>query len=446
MEKITKTKKQHNKFVRKVGFVSLGCDKNRVDTENIMTDLVNHGFEIVGDPEEAHIIIINTCAFLLKAREEAANTILEMAQYKIDNLEKLIVVGCLPMLESDLENDFPEVDAFVRPEKYSEISNIIFDLYKQKPNPCESLVNSRLLTTPKHYAYLKIADGCDNFCTYCKIPYIRGRYKSRPIEDLVAEATSLAAKGVKELLIVAQDVTRYGIDLYNEIKLVELLKELSKIEGIEWIRLHYCYPELIDEKLIKEIKTNKKIVKYLDIPMQHASSKILRAMNRKSDENTLSKLILTLRKEIPNIVIRSTFMVGFPGENREDFKILCDFLKEYQLDNVGFFMYSREEGTVSYGMKKQVWYATKAARLRKVQRIQSTIASNINKGHINKTFKVICDGFDVSNNIYIGRSYMSSPDVDFYIYFHSTEPINQGDFVNVKIIDFKKDYLLGVKQ
>ncbi len=443
MEKKTQNK---NKFVRKVGFVSLGCDKNRVDTENIMTTLVNHGFEIVGDPTDAHIIIINTCAFLLKAREEAATTILEMAQYKIDNLEKLIVIGCLPMSDDNLKADFPEVDAFVKSEQYGDIANIIFDLYKQTPNKEEVIATSRLLTTPKHYAYLKISDGCDNFCTYCKIPYIRGRYTSKPIEELVAEATALASKGVKELILVAQDVTKYGKDIYQEIKLVELIKELSKIEKIEWIRLLYCYPELIDDKLIKEIKTNKKVVKYLDIPMQHASSKVLRAMNRKSDENSLSKLIYTLRKEIPNIVIRSTFMVGFPGENREDFKILCDFLKEFQLDNVGFFKYSREEGTVSCGMKKQVLPFIKSSRLKKVQRIQANIASNINKGHINKTFKVICDGFDVSNNIYIGRSYMSCPDADFYIYFHSTETISQGDFVDVKIIDFKKDYLLGVKQ
>lgn len=439
-------KKNENKFVRKVGFVSLGCDKNRVDTENMMTDLVNRGFEIVGDPADAHIIIINTCAFILKAREEAATTIIEMAQYKMYDLEKIIVTGCLPMLEDGLEKDFPEVDAFVKAEDYKKIPDIIFDLYKKKPNKEETIATARLLTTPKHYAYIKVSDGCDNFCTYCRIPYIRGRYTSRPIEDIVDECTKLASKGVKELILVAQDVTRYGYDLYHEYKLVDLLRALSKIAGVEWIRLHYCYPELIDDKLIKEIKTNKKVLKYLDIPMQHASSKILRAMNRKSDESSLAKLITTLRKEIPNIVIRSTFMVGFPGETGEDFKILCDFLKEFQLDDVGFFKYSREEGTVSYGMKKRVCGITKHSRLKKVQRIQSTIASNINKGHINKTFKVICDGYDVSNNIYIGRSYMSSPDVDFYIYFHSTETINQGDIVDVKIIDFKRDYLLGVKQ
>ncbi len=439
-------KATENKFVRKVGFVSLGCDKNRVDTENIMTDLVNNGFEIVGDPAEAHIIIINTCAFIRKAREEAATTILEMAQYKIDNLEKLIVTGCLPMLEDDLTNDFPEVDAFVKSEDYHKIPEIIFDLYNKPKNNYEKIATSRLLTTPKHYAYLKIADGCDNFCTYCKIPYIRGRYKSRPIEEILEEATALASKGVKELIIVAQDVTRYGSDMYKEPKLVELLQKLSKIEGVEWIRLHYCYPELITDALIKEIKNNKKIVKYLDIPMQHASSKILRAMNRKSDEHTLSKLVVKLRKEIPNLIIRSTFMVGFPGETKEDFKILSSFLKEHQLDDVGFFMYSREEGTVSYGLKRQKSYFTKLSRLKKVQRIQSNIAYNLNKSNINKVLQVICDGYDVRNNIYIGRSYMSSPDVDFYIYFHSTEPIKQGDFVNVKIIDVNKQYLLGVKQ
>ena len=384
MEKTTT--KTNNKFVRKVGFVSLGCDKNRVDTENIMTNLVNYGFEIVGDPAEAHIIIINTCAFLLKAREEATNTIFEMAQYKIDNLEKIIVVGCLPMLEQNLEADFPEVDAFVKAEDYSKIPELIFELYNQKANQKQDIVKARLLTTPKHFAYLKVSDGCDNFCTYCKIPYIRGRYKSIPMEDLVKEATALASKGVKELILVAQDVTRYGVDLYHDYKLVELIQKLSKIEGIEWIRLHYCYPELIDAKLIKEIKTNKKVVKYLDIPMQHASSKILRAMNRKSDENSLAKLINTLRKEIPGIIIRSTFMVGFPGESREDFKILCNFLKEFQLDNVGFFMYSREEGTVSYGLRKQVWYPTKKSRLKKVQKIQASIAYNLNKANINKTF------------------------------------------------------------
>lgn len=431
---------------KKVGFISLGCDKNRVDTENIITNLSNFGFSIVSNPDDAQIIIVNTCAFLLKARQEAIETILQMAQYKHKSLEKLIVTGCLPLADDGtLKESLGEVDAFVLPDDYPNISQIIANLYKPKlkPNLVQKIATSRLITTPKHFAYLKIADGCNNFCTYCKIPYIRGRYKSVPVEQVLLEAQNLVASGVKELIVVAQDVTRYGEDLYGKPSLVQLLHKLSKIKDLQWIRLHYCYPEKISDELIKEIKNNSKIVNYVDIPMQHYNSQVLKMMNRKSDSKSLDILIEKLRTEIPDIVIRSTFMVGFPGETKSQFKELCTFLKNKKLDNVGFFAYSREEGTASFNMDGQIKECTKKHRLSKIQKIQTRIAKKLNSQKIGKTFNVLCDGYDSGSGVYLGRYYGSSPDVDFYIVFTSVKPINSGDFVTVRITHSTKNYLYG---
>ncbi len=431
-----------------VGFVSLGCDKNRVDTEDIITNLTNHGFKIVSDPDKAQIIIINTCAFLESARQEAFETILQFAQYKHKNLEKLIVAGCLPLLnDKKLEAALPEVNLFVKPKDYANLPQLISKLYDKslKITPLPKLLDSRILTTPNHYAYLKIADGCDNYCTYCKIPYIRGRFASRPIKQIIDEAQKLVANGVKELLIVAQDVTSYGKDLPEKPTLVQLLQELSKIKNLQWIRLHYCYPERITDELINEIATNKKIVHYLDIPMQHYSSAVLKRMNRKSTSQDIDTLISKLRTAMPDIVIRSTFIVGFPGETREDYKQLCDFLKVAKLDNVGFFAYSREEGTAAYKLDNQIKEKTKIKRLKHIQKLQSKIALNINKQKIGSIQKVVCDGYDPKGEVYLGRSYAASPDVDFYTYFVSKNKVKVGEIVDVSISYVNKNFIFGEK-
>ncbi len=437
-------KTKENYLSKNIGFISLGCDKNRVDTEEIITKLVEYGFNIVANKEDADIIIVNTCSFLLAAREEAVSNILEMAALKESSLEKLIVVGCLPLIDDGtMKESLPEVDSFIVPKDYNDIVSIIYKLYDlEMPKKPLAPSKSRMLTTPEHYAYLKIADGCNNFCTFCKIPYIRGRYKSTPIAQLVKEAEALVSSGVKEIILVAQDLTRYGSDLQDKPTLVMLLRKLSAIKNLKWIRLLYCYPEKIDDELIQEIKTNPKIVKYLDVPMQHINSRILKHMGRKSDENTIKTLIKKLRTEIPEITLRSTFMVGFPSETRAEFKELCKFLTEFRLDNVGFFAYSREEGTRSYNYRYQISNFTKKLRLNKIKKVQEkVVASNMDK-YIGKNFEVLCDGFDEEKKMYYGRAYFSCPDIDYLIFFNNDKAI-LGEFLNLKVTGFCDNYFTG---
>ena len=428
-------------FKKKIGFISLGCDKNRVDTENIITKLSRKEFEIVGNAEDANIIIINTCAFLGSAREEAIQTIQEMSNYKnCGNLEKLIVVGCLPLLLKDkLLEKHKEIDCFVLPEDYERIDEIIFNLYNQKYEAIKSEKNSRRLTTPLHYAYVKIADGCNNRCAFCKIPFIRGNYKSRKIDDILEEVELLVANGVKEIILVAQDVTRFGLE--NKESLVMLLKELARIKKLVWIRLLYCYPDLITDELIEEIANNPKVVHYLDIPLQHVSNHVLVNMKRRSRKRDIVELINKLRRKIPDIKIRTTFMVGFPNETKRDFKELCGFLKIFKLDNVGFFKFSREEGTLAYDMEGQIEESVKDKRLEIVQRLQEKIISKKNrklKGHV---LKVIID--DKVDDVYIARPYFSAPDVDFYVEFESKLDLKPGNFVDVLITNFKDGIFLA---
>ena len=419
---------------KKVGFISLGCDKNRVDLENIIYNFKSSGFEIVNNPQEANIIIINTCSFLESARLESIENIIEMSSYKSNNLEKLIVTGCLNELNySDLKESLPEVDAFINIKDNSNIISIIAKLYGleyQKPYEY-----GRIITTPNHYAYLKISEGCNNFCTYCLIPFIRGRYKSTPIEQLIVEAKNLAFNGVKELILVAQDVTKYGIDLYSKKALVKLIRELSKIEGIEWIRLLYCYPEEIDDDLINEIKSNPKVVKYLDIPLQHVSDQILKAMNRRSTNQKIIDLFTKLKNNIPNIVIRTTFILGFPNETKEDFDLIIKFLNKFKLQNVGFFKYSREEGTKSYDYANQISEEIKEDRLNIASQFQYNIQLELNNDCIGKIFDVI---IDESNAKYsIGRYYGQCPLIDSCIYIN--EPLEVGKIYKIKITN-KSDY------
>ncbi len=437
--------KDNNEVSLNIGFVSLGCDKNRVDTENIITTLSKYSnISFVGDKTQADVIIVNTCAFLHSARQEARQTIEEMGQLKENKLKLLLVVGCLPLLEKEkVLKDFPFVDKILVPEEYKDIDKVIFNLLKVKNQIKKDEENGRILTTPMHYAYLKIADGCNNRCAYCKIPFIRGNYKSLPMEDILKEATSLTNKGVKELILVAQDITRYGMDLYKEFKLKELLNNLLKIKKLSWIRLLYCYPDMIDDELISNIKENPKVVKYIDIPLQHISNNVLKLMKRRETKESVCALIEKLRKEMPEIKIRTTFMVGFPGETNKDFNELCKFLKEYKLDNVGFFKYSREKGTKSYDMPNQVDESIKDKRLKKVQQIQEKIAEKNNKKLIGTTLKVLCDSYVPEHKFYVGRPYFSAPEIDFEILFSSFKKITNGSFVDVKIVDFKEGYFIG---
>ena len=420
---------------KKVGFISLGCDKNRVDLEKMIFNVSNFGMRLVSNPKDANIIIVNTCAFLESARAEAIENILEMAEFKNSaELEKLIVTGCLNELNyPDLNESLPEVDRFVNIKDNDQIIEIIAKLYEV--DITYNCVDDRILTTTSHYSFLKISEGCNNFCTYCLIPYIRGRFRSEPIEKLVDEAKRLAKKGVKELIIVAQDVTKYGIDLYGKKMLVPLLQELSKIKEIKWLRLLYCYPEEIDDELINEVKTNDKILKYLDIPLQHVSTKVLKAMNRRSDYNSIVKLFDKLYEEIPNIAIRTTFILGFPGEDEEDVTLIEKFLLKYKLTNVGFFAYSREEGTKAYNLPNQIDESVKLNRVDRLAEVQYEVLQDNNDKYIDTETTVIVDA--VENNYSVCRNYTQAPLIDANIYVN--EELQIGEFYKIKITN-KSDY------
>lgn len=418
---------------KKIGFISLGCDKNRVDLEKIIALVKNAGFSTVDDVKDASIVIINTCSFIESARKESVDVILNTINYKAKHCEKIIVTGCLNQMNyTDLESSLPEVDYFLKVADNDKIVNIIYGLYglelKESANYCNT---NRVLTTPHHFAYLKISEGCNNFCSYCTIPYIRGRFVSTPMEQLINEATSLAQAGVKELILVGQDVTKYGFDLYGKNSLVKLIQELSKIDGIKWIRLLYCYPELVDDELIAEMKNNDKVVKYIDLPIQHINSDILKSMNRRTDKNKILGVIHKLKTQIPNIAIRTTFILGFPGESQQQFEEVIKFLKDEKLTNVGFFAYSREEGTRAYSFPNQVPTRTKNARVKKAYLTQQLIVNSNNKDLLNKTYDVIID--ELENDIFIGRTYMSAPEVDTVVYMPALKNVKVGDIVKVKI-------------
>ena len=421
----------------RVGFVSLGCSKNLVDTEMMIGLFKKNNFEIVNDPKEAEIIVINTCGFIESAKEEAINTILEMAEYKKENCKYLIVTGCLvERYKEDLIKSLPEVDLFVKFSEYNslweQIENVI-NHNNQKDEKLDFL--NRVISTGTNYAYIRIAEGCNNFCTFCAIPYIRGRFTSRKIEDILEEAKMLAKKGYKELIIIAQDTTKYGMDIYGKPRLAELLHEISKIDGIEWIRFLYAYPETITDELIEEVKNNDKICKYFDIPMQHISEKKKKKMNRKSTGESIRNLITKLRKEIPEVVIRSTLMAGFPGETEEDFKELYEFVKWAKLDKLGCFTYSKEEGTAAFNMENQIHPMTKKRRYNEIMALQQKISEENMKKHIGKTLKVLVE----ENGV--GRTYMDVPDIDGVIYIEGNAKPNT--FVNCKVTGFKEYDLIG---
>ena len=425
---------------KRVGVVSLGCDKNRVDTEYMLGFLQRGGFRLVQEPESAQVLIVNTCAFLEKSREEAIDTVLEMAQYKQGGCEKLIVTGCLPQrFYGELEDAIPEVDAYLGINDYPRVCEVIESLYANTYRHRIAPANpgfepgARVLTTPEHFAYLKIADGCNNCCSYCLIPKIRGSYRSRPEADILAEARALADRGVRELILVAQDLTYYGYDLNRTYLLPGLLRALCRIPGIEWIRLLYCYPERVSDELIDVIASEEKILKYLDIPLQHVSDRVLSSMRRRSNGTEIRALFQRLRGRIPGIVIRTTFIVGYPGETEEDVQELIEFLEEYRPENAGFFTYSREEGTRAFDLPDQIPEEIKTDRLARVRRIQQAIFFKRLKALKGTRQIVLADGADFDRQAFYGRTYAMAPEIDSVVWLNSKEPIDSGAFYTVEI-------------
>ena len=435
----------------KVGVVSLGCDKNRVDTEVMLHKLAEGGYEITPDASVADVIIVNTCAFLESARKEAIETVLEMARFKQQgSCQKVIVTGCLGQkFGGEVYDEMDEVDAVVGTYEYDKICDIVAETLKgdrKLYNSCNDglTVGSRVLTTLPHVAYLKIADGCDNYCTYCLIPFIRGRYRSVAMENLVREARELAEKGVSEFILVAQDTTRYGKDLYGEPRLVELIRKLSAIEQIKWIRLLYCYPELMTDELISEISGNNKVVNYVDIPLQHVNSEILRKMNRKSDGVSIRKLFDKLNSA--GIAVRSTFICGFPTETKDTVAELEQFLLQYKLRNVGFFAYSKEDGTAAAKFAEQVPERTKQRYVKQLYKAHHGVAEQLNQQSVGKTYRCVIDELDGSDDefyFYKGRTYFMAPEIDGVVYVASRKPLNVGDYYDVTISGVAEYDLIG---
>ncbi len=403
----------------KVGFVSLGCSKNLIDTEMAIGLFKKNNFEIVNDVEKAEIIVVNTCGFIESAKEEAINTILEMAEYKeIGKCKYLIAMGCLVQRYSEeLRKTIPEVDLFLTIDDYNDFWNKICKLVDKKhieeKNNCNQLdYIDRVISTGNETAYLKIAEGCSNRCTYCAIPYIRGPYVSRPIEDILEEANKLSNMGIKELIVIAQDTTRYGEDLYGEAKLCELLQELCKIDGFKWIRFLYAYPESITDELIETVKQNDKICNYFDIPIQHISDSVLKRMNRRTNGKQIEDLIVKIKSKIPDVVLRTSLIVGFPGETQEDFDKLYEFVNKGYFGKLGVFMYSKEDGTPAARLKEQVHHNTKKKRYNQIMSVAREISNKNLESYIGNTYDVLIENITFDNKFYIGRTYMDIPETD----------------------------------
>ena len=433
----------------KVGMISLGCPKNQVDGEALLAKLAHAGYQIVNEIENSDVMIVNTCGFIEDAKREAIDTILEVAQYKEAGLISAIVVtGCLAeRYQDEILKEMPEVDAVIGIGANSDIVKVCDKALcgiktSNYPNKCYlPLDDERVLSTPPHWAYLKIAEGCDNRCAYCAIPGIRGGFRSRTIESVVDEAKNLVNRGVKEIILVAQDTTKYGQDLYGEYSLDKLLKELVKIDGLEWIRLFYCYPQRITDSLIDVIAKEDKVCKYIDIPLQHSDATVLKNMNRVGDGKDYRVLLNKMRKAIPGLALRTTFMVGFPGETDEQFENLCDFVKDMKFDKMGCFTFSPEEDTPAFDMENQIDEDVKKRRQEVLMNAQFFITEASNKSRVGNVYKVIVDSF--ADGKYTGRSYMDSPEIDSGIIFTSNKELNVGDFVDVKITDFDGYDLIG---
>lgn len=420
----------------KVGFISLGCSKNLVVTEEMIGLFKKHGYTIVNDEKEAEVLIINTCGFIDSAKQEGIDTILEMANYKKENCKYLIVTGCLvERYIEELEKELPEVDLFIPINNYDELWQKIDNLVNNKQTVDKLNFHNRVISTGDTMAYLKIAEGCSNYCTFCAIPYIQGKYISREYEDILLEAEELAEKGISELVVIAQDTTKYGTDLYGKSRLAELLGDLSKIEGIKWIRFLYSYPENITDELINVVKNNEKICNYFDIPIQHINDRILKLMNRKSDGDSIRKLVKKIRKEIPDVIIRTTLIVGFPTETHEEFLELYEFVKEAKFDRLGAFSYSREEGTAASKIVNQIDDKIKEERKNKIMELQQDISKEKMKEKIGKTYNVIIENMSDDGEYFIGRSYMDVPSEDGVIYVDYDDSIFINDYLDVLIYD-----------
>lgn len=435
----------------KIGLVSLGCAKNQTDAETMLAMLINKGCEIVSDPSQADVIIVNTCGFIDSAKQESIDAILEMAEYKAEgSCKKLIVTGCLAERYSkDILDELPEVDAVLGTGDYDKIADIINRAFTEDKIPvmCGNIDNTpecgaeRVLLTPDYTAYLKIADGCDNNCTYCAIPKIRGHYRSRHIEDITAEAKTLAANGVKELILIAQDTTRYGTDI--GVTLSDLLEALVPIEGIEWIRVHYYYSEAITKDIIDTMAKYDKICNYIDMPIQHADNYILRRMARRTSREEMEEKIAYMRKKLENCYIRTSIIVGFPGETEEHFENLYDFVEKMRFDRMGVFTYSREEGTAAADFEDQVDEDIKNERLDRLMSLQQKISLELNKNKIGSVLEVLVEGYDEDNFLFYGRGRGDSIDVDGKIYFGTEEEVNPGDIIKVEILDASEYDLTG---
>lgn len=435
-----------------VGMISLGCPKNQVDAEIMLADLKKNGFELIGDAAMAEVVIINTCGFIESAKRESIEQILEMGLLKKEGrIKKIVVTGCLAeRYREELQKEIPEADVILGIGSNSELCEAIKKaLDEDKPQAsfnektCLALEGDRVLTTLPFYAYLKIAEGCDNCCTYCAIPEIRGRFRSREMQSIISEAQSLAAAGVEELILVAQDTTRYGLDLYGKPSLSDLLYKLNEIEGLRWIRILYAYPEVITDELIEAMATLPKVVKYIDIPIQHSNKEVLRRMNRSGDSKSLLELVKKLRAKIPNVVLRTTLIAGFPGETEEQFCELCEFLKEAKFDRLGCFPYSREEGTVAADFEDQIDPEIAQRRAEIIMLSQQRVVEENNEKMIGKTLTTVVEGFDKYAECYFGRSEFDAPEIDAKVFFASQNPLRIGDFVEVEILEAMDYDLMG---
>ncbi len=443
----------------KVGFVSLGCEKNRVDTEVMLKKLIDAGMEIVPEDIDADVIVINTCAFIENAKKEAIENILDVAWLRENRtLKGIVVTGCMAQrYGEELFTELPEIDALIGVGDLGNIVDAVKNAYEKggagedrESKYCcitkaenQVLGEDRVITTPEYSTYIKISEGCDNHCTYCAIPMIRGRFRSRPIEDVVREAKELSEMGTTELMIISQDTTRYGLDLYGKLMLPELLRQLCKIEKLRWIRLMYCYPEETTDELIEVIATEEKIVKYIDMPIQHISDKILKLMNRRGDSALIKDRIKALREKVPGVIIRTTVIVGFPGEKGEDFATLAEFLKETKFDRLGVFTYSEEEGTAAANLPDKVSEKQMQRRCDSLMQNQLDIHEKLNEKMIGQTLEVLCEGFDPVSETYYGRSKYDAPDIDGKVYFEKTRNVLEGEYVNVKIREVVEYDLVG---
>ncbi len=436
----------------KIGMISLGCPKNQVDAEHMLALMDAEGWEIVDYVDSCDAVIVNTCGFIDDAKKEAIENILDMVELKKEGvISKIIVTGCLAQRYKDeIVKEIPEVDAVIGIGANGDIIKTVeevmsgVDTIENYPPQCDlPLEGQRILTTPHYWAYLKIGEGCSNRCTYCTIPSIRGNMRSRSMENVIDEAKQLAESGVKELILIAQDTTSYGLDLYGELKLPELLNELCKIDSIEWIRLLYCYPDRITDELIETMKNQEKVVNYIDLPLQHADDKILKAMNRRGDQALIRNVISKLREEIPDVVIRTTFIVGFPGEGEEEFETLAEFVNEIEFDRLGVFTFSPQEGTPAFDMEDQVDEDIKARRGEVIMQDQYSIMEEKNNEKIGKTYRVVVEDYDGYSDSYTGRTYMDAPEIDGLVKFTSHKDLDIGDFVDVEIFDVEDYDLIG---